>query len=122
LVKKNIIILIIFLSIYLINRFLKPYIDISIIEYIQKCHLNDFLGGAVFCIYTNMILIFNKKKPITNFYQLMVFMLFVALIWEYFFPLILPYSTSDIFDVVSYLLGTITYYFLNYKSIFVKYD
>ena len=33
-----------------------------------------------------------------------------ALAWEYAFPLILPYSTSDPLDVIAYILGTLTYY------------
>ena len=34
----------------------------------------------------------------------------VSLAWEFIFPLFIPYSTSDIFDVFAYLLGTISYY------------
>ena len=121
-IRKNIIILLFFLTIYIFNRIFKSYIDIYIIGYICKCHLNDFIGGIVFCIYTNFVLIFNNKKPITNFIQLFLLMLIVSLIWEYFFPLILPYSTSDILDVFSYLLGTITYYSLTYKIFIFKKD
>ena len=39
-------------------------------------------------------------------------MLCCGIIWEYIFPYLFAYSTSDILDVVSYVLGGITYCFL----------
>ena len=109
---KNIITFLIFFFIYIINRIFKKYISLPIIGYICKNHLNDFIGGFLFCIYVNMILILNNKKPICKFYILILFMLCVSLTWEYLFPLFLPYSTSDFFDVISYMLGTILYYLM----------
>ena len=32
------------------------------------------------------------------------------------FPLFLKYSTSDLLDIIAYMLGTITYYLLFYKQ------
>lgn len=105
------------MTIYLINRLLKSYITIPVIDYICKCHLNDFIGGIVFCIYTNIILVLFKRKPIINIKILLIYMTFVSFIWEYIFPLFLPYSTSDFFDVIAYLLGTILYYLLTIKVV-----
>ena len=105
---------------YILNRFFfKPYkifVGVPVIEYLCKNHLNDFLGGSIFCIYVNFVLVFLAKiKPLSNYFLLMTFMFFVSLVWEYFFPIFLSYSTSDPFDVLAYLLGTAFYYVLIYK-------
>lgn len=108
--KKNIIASIIFFGLYLINRIIKSYINIPIIGYVCKCHLNDFFGGFLFCSYVNIVLLLGNRKPITNFFFLMLFMFGVSLSWEFIFPLFLSYSTSDFLDVVAYMLGFLTYY------------
>ena len=109
---KSITIFLIFFFIYLINRILKKYISIPLIGYICKNHLNDFIGGFLFCIYINMLLVLNNKKPICKFYILFLIMLCVSLTWEYVFPIFLSYSTSDFFDIIAYMLGTILYYLM----------
>lgn len=119
-IKKNLLILLFFIIIYFFNRLFKSYINVYIIGYICRCHLNDFIGGIIFCIYTNMLLVLNNKMPINKISHLILFMLFVSLLWEYFFPLFLPYSTSDILDVFSYLLGTTIYYLLTFKIFYKK--
>lgn len=119
-IRTNLLIFAVFFPVYLINRFFKSYIDIPVLGYICNCHLNDFIGGIVFCIYLNMILIFSRKRPVASFPLLIFIMLPVALLWEYFFPLILPYSTSDFLDVIAYLLGTATYYILIRITLFKK--
>ena len=43
-------------------------------------------------------------------------MFLVSICWEFVFPLFLNYSTSDWFDVLAYMLGTILYYILLKKS------
>lgn len=116
--KRNIILSIIFLSIYCINRSLKNTINIPYIDWILKCHLNDFIGGFIFCVYLNMILVLNNRKPISNFFTLIIIIFGVSVLWEYFFPIILPYSTSDFFDIIAYLLGACTFALFNYKLYF----
>jgi hypothetical protein len=113
---KNIIVFLIFFFLYIINRIFKKYITIPIIGYICKNYLNDFIGGLIFCIYVNMILVIAKKKPISNICLLILFMLFVSIIWEFVFPIFLSYSTSDIYDVVAYILGTFIYYLIFRKD------
>lgn len=101
------------MALYFINRFLiKPFILIPVLSYLSKCHINDFFGGIVFCAYYNIIMLLGEKKPVVKFSEILAVIFIVGLIWEYIFPLFLPYSTSDIFDVIAYLLGGIVYYFL----------
>lgn len=100
------------LAIYTFNRFFLKKLNIAFIGYVLKNHFNDFLGGFLFCCYVNYILYISNRKMITKFVPLLIFMFFVSLCWEFVFPKFLSYSTSDILDVLAYMLGTITYYFL----------
>lgn len=115
--KKNIVFSTIIFFIYIVNRLIKSYINIPIVGYICKCHLNDFIGGMLFCSYVNIVLVLNSKKPLIKLNNLIIFMFMVSIAWEYIFPLILSYSTSDIFDVLSYLLGTIAYHLFVKKTV-----
>lgn len=118
--KKNIIFSIIFFLIYILNRIFKSYINFPIISYICQYHLNDFIGGLLFCSYLNILLLLNHKKPLVKIIQLYLLMVPVAISWEYIFPLFLTYSTSDIIDVIMYLLGTLLYYVLLCRKIDFK--
>ena len=111
-IKKNIIVSIIFFSIYLINRFINIYTNNNFINILFDYYLNDYIGGFLFCSYINVVLIIFHKKPITKFKILFPIMIVVSIMWEYLFPIFLKYSTSDFYDVVAYLLGTCTYYLL----------
>lgn len=114
--KKNIIVSIIFFLIYTLNRIFKSNISFPIISYICQNHLNDFIGGLLFCLYVNILLLLNHKKPLIKLIHLYLLMVPVAISWEYIFPLFLSYSTSDIIDVIMYLLGTLLYYLLLCKN------
>lgn len=110
--KRNAYASMVLFSLYIVNRFLKPYVAIPIAGYFFKNYFNDLIGGFLFCSYVNTVLIMNHKKPIVSGIRLLLLMIPVALSWEYVFPLILTYSTSDLIDVFMYLLGTILYYLL----------
>ena len=107
------------MTLYCINRFIiKPIITIPVLNYLCRCHVNDYFGGIIFCAYLNSILICAKRETVKNLGSTIIIMIFVGVIWEYIFPLLLPYSTSDFFDVISYVLGGITYYFIKkYKKL-----
>ena len=102
--------------IYCINRVLKRYINIPVIGYLCKCHLNDFIGGIVFCAYFNLILIAFERQTINKYYQIFIIILCTGIIWEYVFPIFLNYSISDIYDVLAYILGATVYYFIKKKG------
>ena len=115
-IKKHIFVLIITMLIYIINRLILKNLEIPYIDYLLKNHLGDYIGGIVFCIYLNLIFFIGKRKPINKFGVIIIIMLLVSVLWEYFFPLFLKYSTSDPLDIIAYMLGTITYYLLFYKQ------
>lgn len=110
--KSNIYIIIFSLVVYTINRIFKSYIDIPVIGYLCKCHLNDYIGGIVFPAYVNILLYRAKYRPIKNCFIIAFMMFLCGVIWEYIFPYLFSYSVSDIFDVLAYLLGGITYCFI----------
>jgi len=101
------------MTLYFINRFfIKPYISIPVLSYLSKCHINDFFGGIVFCAYYNIIMLYAEKNPAEKFLEIFVVIFIVGLTWEFIFPLFLPYSTSDIYDLLAYVLGGTAYYFI----------
>ena len=97
------------MCVYTLNRIFKNSIDIPVLGYLCKCHLNDFLGGGVFLCYTNMLLIFCKKKPSHSPKFVFAMSLLASLCWEYIAPLLLTYSVSDLYDVIAYVSGAFFY-------------
>lgn len=104
------------LLVYSINRFVLKLLELPLFDYILKNHFNDFLGGFIFCCYVNILMYYNRKKMITNFWLIIISMFCVSISWEFVFPLFLKYSTSDWLDVLAYMLGTLFYYVLLNKS------
>ena len=115
-VRRLLIAVSIAMLLYIVNRFWLKHLKVPYIDYLLKNHFNDFIGGFVFPAYVNLVLVLSGRNPINNFGVLVLFMLGVSVIWEFVFPQFLSYSTSDILDVVAYMLGTLLYYFVMKKS------
>lgn len=97
------------MCVYTLNRIIKNSIDIPVLGCLCKCHLNDFIGGGVFLCYTNMLLIFCKRKPNHSPKFIFAMSLLASICWEYIAPLFLTYSVSDFYDVLAYVLGAFFY-------------
>lgn len=97
------------MTVYTLNRLFKSHIDVPVLGYLCRCHLNDFIGGGVFICYTNLILIFSQRQPRYSAVFVVPIALAASLMWEYAAPLLLPYSTSDFLDVAAYVLGALLY-------------
>ena len=109
-------ILIVALVVYSVNRFIaKPHVGDTMIGYIIKCYLNDYLGGVCFLAYTNVILEHSKyhQMRIAKLRYAIVIMVACGILWEYALPLIYPRGTSDLVDVIAYTLGGSTYVMLS---------
>ena len=115
-VKRLLIAFSVAMTFYIANRFYLKHLNIPYIGHMLRNHFNDFIGGFVFPAYVNLLLILSGRKVIKRFVYLFLLMLGVSLLWEYVFPLVLPYSTSDILDIVAYMLGTLLYYFVMKKT------
>ncbi len=114
--KKHLISVFLALFVYTLNRFYLKHLNIPYVGIFLKNQFSDLIGGFVFPSYVNTLLVTTNRLPIKRFFSLFVFMLGVSLLWEYVFPIFLSYSTSDIYDVLAYQLGTILYYFIMYKD------
>ena len=113
--KADVIILIVSLMLYGINRlFLKEIIINPSFSYLLRCHVNDFLGGVCFIAYTDLVLAYSKYSIwIINSYTVaIVIMLTCGILWEYVFPLIYPRGVSDPLDIIAYVSGGMTCVFI----------
>lgn len=104
------------LIVYFINRICRPYYGDSVIEYLLKCHFNDFIGSITFLAYTNLVLSI-KFYRLNKFLYIEILIIIAGLFWEYVTPLFRPDTVSDVLDIVSYMLGASLYYFINRKVI-----
>ena len=74
-------------------------------------HLNDLLAGILFCAYLNLIMRFSKSvKRFTKPLELVLIALLCGLFWEYCAPLFKPSATSDLVDIVCYVIGAMKYW------------
>ena len=76
--KRNAYASMVLFSLYIVNRFLKPYVAVPIAGYFFKNYFNDVIGGFLFCSYVNTVLIMNDKKPIVSEVHLFLLMIPVA--------------------------------------------
>lgn len=100
---------------YAINRiYLKQAIDTPVLHYILNCHFNDYLAGIAIICYINLALdLFGyRERTICTYRAAILTTLACGLVWEYALPALFPHGTSDLYDMVSYLLGGCTYIFL----------
>ena len=110
--KQNVIILLCCACLYCLNRFwLKKAIQLPVIGYVLRCHFNDFLAGIAILAYINVLLSISKyhEKLVATYSKGFIISFLCGLIWEYFLPMFFSHGTSDFVDVISYVLGGITY-------------
>lgn len=80
-------------------------------RYFFVCYFNDLICPLLFFSYVN-ILFLTVDKKITSLKMLLLFGFIVALIWEFFAPIINSESVTDIADVFCYIAGSIMYYII----------
>lgn len=83
----------------------------SAVAYVAQCHLNDFLGGAAFLAYTNLL--FDLVRPdmrIRRIANCLGYILICGFFWEYLAPLVVKPSVADPLDMVAYALGAAAYW------------
>lgn len=109
--KINLNIFIICLVIYFVNRLTNDTYYIPYLSYVLRYHFNDYLAGIVFLAYLNIILGISKYKQIRVLKWIPVIFtgIIIGTFWEYITPIYKSDSTSDVIDVICYILGAISY-------------
>lgn len=108
---------------YSLNRFiLKKVVDIPVISYLLKSHFNDWLGGIFIIAYINTILHHSKFKrnQVHTFPQAILINVLCGIVWEFISPYVFHHGTSDLYDILAYIIGGITYIFIQRLLIIKK--
>lgn len=110
---KNLIIVVITLSLYLINiLFIRYDTDIKYLSTFFDCYFNDFIGSITFCAWVNYVYNRNKKK-FNKLSHIILLMLFCGFVWEVITPIFRKNTVFDIYDFFMYELAGICYYLLS---------
>lgn len=82
-----------------------------VISYILKCHFNDFLAGLAIISYLNLLFSMSiwSHIQIDNYLKSISICFLCGILWEYTLPFIFSHGTSDMWDIVSYILGGVMY-------------
>ncbi len=114
--KKDFIILLLSMTIYVINRFFLSKIDFNYItETILRYHFNDFLAPIVFMSFINIYIDFfrvDKKYKIKRLKVVMCLSIVCCIAWELVAPVILKRSTGDILDCLAYIMGAFLFWII----------
>lgn len=108
------------LLLYSLNRFyLKKAVNVPIITYLLKCHFNDWLGGILIIAYINGILNLSRYRghQIATLKAAILTTILCGIVWEYITPYLFHRGTSDIYDVIAYVIGGMTYILLYHTVI-----
>ncbi|WP_299525494.1 hypothetical protein [uncultured Methanobrevibacter sp.] len=106
--KKNIWILIIVLTIYILNQLFLKHLGILFFNN----HLNDLLAVPLFFALINTISLYNTNKQVTSLKYLIFITILLAFLGEYVAIYLRPGSVSDWWDVLCYFIGMFVYYLI----------
>ncbi|MEC4183914.1 hypothetical protein VJ918_03740 [Adlercreutzia sp. R21] len=96
---------------YALKPFAAAVFPDSPVAYLVQCHLNDFLGGAAFLAYTNMLLdLVRPDMRIRRLTTSVVYLFLCGIFWEYAAPLFVKASTADPLDLLAYMTGAAAYW------------
>jgi hypothetical protein len=111
---KNVVLMSVVLLLYVVNNHgIKAHTD-GTLGYFFTCYFNDFICPILVLSYANIVLSLQNYQLITL--KWIICAGFCAgIFWEYITPLYHPSSTSDIYDVLCYLLGACVYWIIQRK-------
>ena len=107
--KKNLVIILSTVLLYLLNQQFKGQISNESIKWFISSYFNDIIGGITFMAYTNLVLSF-RNIIISKLWQIELLMFSCGLFWEFITPLYRVDTVSDIWDIFAYMLGGILYW------------
>ncbi len=107
----NIILIFIVAILYVVNNiWLKDLVSYNI-RWFFVCYFNDFICPLLFLSYCNLLLL-TTNREVTSLKAMFLIGLAVGVIWEFGAPILKPTSTTDLMDIVCYLMGSILYWFI----------
>lgn len=107
----NIILIFIVAILYVVNNiWLKDLVPYNI-RWFFVCYFNDLICPLLFLSYCNLLLL-TTNREVTSLKALFLIGLAVGAIWEFGAPILKPTSTTDLMDIVCYLMGSILYWFI----------
>ena len=110
-IRKNIFIIVITIVLYISNQFIKNKLQTDILQWFMTCYFNDIIGSITFVAYCNVMLGFCRRK-IIMLWHIELLMLFCGVFWEYITPIFRKNTTSDVFDILAYMLGGFIYWLI----------
>ena len=75
------------------------------------CYFNDFIGSITFVSYVNTVCSF-KDYRLEKLWQIELLLFGSGIFWEYITPLFRKSTTTDIWDLLAYLLGGLSYWMI----------
>ena len=114
--KRSFLTFFFFLNFWLIFHLLKDFIEFP--KFFDS-YFDDFLVVPIVLtfslflqqLWVNPLLIFSK-------WQVVSVIIYFGILFEFILPKFMEAYTSDLFDIIAYLLGGITFYFI--QKVFIK--
>lgn len=75
------------------------------------CYFNDLICPIFFLSYSNILLI-TIEREINKPFEIILECFLCGIVWEFFAPIIKDNSTTDLYDILFYIMGGIMYYLL----------
>ena len=117
----NLYLLLIALAAYCFNRFcLKPYLcrleESSVIRYFFVCYFNDLICPLLFFSYANILLV-SINRELKKLSLILLIGFGTSIIWEFVAPLFKPTATTDLVDILCYMIGAVVYWAVLRRSV-----
>lgn len=111
--RTNIRIVVITFCLYLVNQYLKQYINDYDQYWFMVCYLNDILAGILFVAYINVVLSYSKfSYRLVELRRILIVMFASGLIWELIIPMLKRNAVTDVCDIFAYCAGGFLYWCL----------
>lgn len=109
--RKNFILILVTIVLYIINQCIKNKIPIEGIRWFMTCYFNDTIGGITFMAYCGLVFEHYHRR-MTKLWQIILLMASCGFFWEYITPLFRTNTISDPWDILAYVCGGIIYWLI----------
>ena len=96
---------------YLVNQFVLKRISGN---FLIHGYVNDFLAIPLLLAYSNILILLGARHYMlfVTLRKIIPFTILVGFFWEYVTPLYRSSKVCDPYDLIAYLLGSVTYYLI----------